>query len=510
MGEKKQLIAIIDIGSNSIRLVVFSVDVSGVYKEVQNLKIVARLSSHFNHAGEITEKGIQTLVSSLKYFKEVITTYPISTLLCVATAAIRQAKNQKEIIHYVQKETNLAITVLTEYEEAFYGFLAVTNSTDYQNGLTIDIGGGSTEITLFKDRQILHYHSFPFGAISLKQKFIHNEIPSNKELQLLRNYIQDCFHSLQWLKQKGTVLIGIGGSARNLSLIQQRKINYPLAGLHQYKLKLTEISAINEQLINTSLKERQKIDGLSKDRADIIIPAVEVIKGLMDHAKTTTFIMSNKGLRDGLFYRELLSKMNIEQFPNVSERSIKLLMQEYNINAEHVNHICMLTETLFYIINSLQINRLTDHELRLASFSAKVREMGSFISPESSSQHTFYLLTNQTIDGLTHPDRLKIAAIASFKSRSMLELYLKPYKGLLTTNDIDNIELLGALLKFCSSLDITKQQLIRSIKLGNKAEGLVNLNIFSAQFPYFENSSAQKSKKHLEKSLKTKIELHYV
>ncbi|MCD8503394.1 MAG: hypothetical protein LRY71_19240 [Bacillaceae bacterium] len=230
----------------------------------------------------------------------------------------------------------------------------------------------------------------------------------------------------------------------------------------------------------------------------------------MDHAKTTTFIMSNKGLRDGLFYRELLSKMNIEQFPNVSERSIKLLMQEYNINAEHVNHICMLTETLFYIINSLQINRLTDHELRLASFSAKVREMGSFISPESSSQHTFYLLTNQTIDGLTHPDRLKIAAIASFKSRSMLELYLKPYKGLLTTNDIDNIELLGALLKFCSSLDITKQQLIRSIKLGNKAEGLVNLNIFSAQFPYFENSSAQKSKKHLEKSLKTKIELHYV
>lgn len=503
-----QIIAIIDIGSNSIRLVLFSVVPSGIYKEIQNLKVVARLSSHINEDGKITEQGIDILVKTLLYFQEVISSYCCSTLICVATAAMRQAKNQKDILNYVEKETKIKIRVLSEYEEAIFGYLAVTNSTDYQDGITIDIGGGSTEITLFKNKKLLHYHSFPFGAISLKQRFIHNEIPTKEELRLLRNYIIECLDSLNWLKQaENKRVIGIGGSARNLSLIQQQKTNYPLGGLHQYELLGKEIFLISDQLNQSTLKERQRIDGLSKDRADIIIPAVEVIKGLIQFTDASLFTLSTKGLRDGLFYHEFISQFKIQQLSRVSERSMNLLMDSYGINRAHVDHVIMIATKLFKMIESSQHVPLNEHDLFLLTLSSKLRDIGNFVSHESSSQHTFYILTNQTIDGLSHKDRLKIAAIASFKSKHTLNFYLRPFKNLLTSNELEKLELLGALLKFCSSLNVTKQQLINSIKLMTKTESNVKLSISASRYPYFELISAEKNKKHLERVLKTDIEL---
>jgi len=242
---KKQNIALIDIGSNSIRLVIFRLDKQGFYKEVQNLKVVARLSSHFNKEGNITNEGITLLLEALHHFQEITRKYNVTKTKCVATAAIRQAQNKSKIIKIVTKLTDFQIRVLSEYEEAFFGYLAVTNSTNIEDGLTIDIGGGSTEITLFKNRRLLHYHSFPFGAITLKQTFIKNELPTKQESTDLLVFLKEQFSSLKWLEQNDLPVIGIGGSARNLSLICQSRTEYPLGGLHQYEMSYGNIKSIH-------------------------------------------------------------------------------------------------------------------------------------------------------------------------------------------------------------------------------------------------------------------------
>ncbi|RXI99429.1 exopolyphosphatase [Anaerobacillus alkaliphilus] len=503
---QEQSIALIDIGSNSIRLVIFQLDGVGYYKEIQNLKVVARLSSHITEDGELSDKGVSVLLNTLKQFQEITRTYNLSIIKCVATAAIRQAKNQQAILKKIAEQTDFSIRVLSEYEEAYFGFLAVTNSTSINDGITIDIGGGSTEVTLFKNRKLLHYHSFPFGAISLKQKFIQNEIPTKEELENLRGYLKTQFETLHWLKQLDLPLVGIGGSARNLSLIHQRSKNYPLSGLHQYEMDFENLKEIINTLGKLSLKERQFVEGLSKDRADIIIPAAEAIIMLMEVTSSKSFIMSNKGLRDGLFYDELFNQNNITQFPNVAEESIYQLTRNYEINIQHVKYISKIATNLFDDMTQL-FNHLTKEDLRLLHLSCRVLYIGEFISHEASSQHTFYLLTNLSIDGITHIERLKIALIASFKSKATLQNYLKPYTDWFQRDEIDTIELLGAILKFSYGLNRTKREVFTSVHITEKSNEMMELKLHHNQDAYFEISQAKKYKKHLEKVVKRRIEL---
>ena len=506
----KKNIALIDIGSNSIRLVIFKIDERGYYKEIQNLKVVARLSSYIDENGYLTNDGISKLLQSLKYFQEVTRTYEISKIKCVATAAIRQAKNQDEILNKVNAMTDFSIRILSEYEEAFFGYLAVTNSTNIKNGVTIDIGGGSTEVTLFKDRKLIHFHSFPFGAITLKQRFIENEIPTQEEKERLKTFLREQFQSLNWLYNSNMPLIGIGGSARNLSLVHQRKYNYQLRGLHQYEMSFKSMNGIAHELKNMSFKERQMVEGLSKDRADIIIPAAEAICTLMEVTKAPQFIMSNKGLRDGLFYEELFLQLNIENFPSVVEESFYQLNQEYEININHVKYLSNIVNQLYHELKDYFYLTLTEDDLRLLLLSCRVLYIGEFINHETSSENTFYLLTNKTIEGLTHHERLKISLIASFKSKNVLHSYIENFKNWFTEEEVIKLELLGAMLKFSYALNLTRRELITKVNVFEFApKDELKLSLTYNSEPYFEQAKAQKYKKHLERVLKKRVDIMF-
>ena len=159
--------AIIDIGSNTMRLVIYEKQSGGFYKEIENTKVVARLRNYLVD-GVLSEEGIEVLLQTLFQFQESTRFHQLHHVLCVATATIRQAENQEEIKKLVEGQTDFTLRVLSEYEEARYGYLAVMNSTSFSEGITVDIGGGSTEVTYFRNREILEYHSFPFWSTFFK------------------------------------------------------------------------------------------------------------------------------------------------------------------------------------------------------------------------------------------------------------------------------------------------------------------------------------------------------
>ncbi|WP_441316790.1 Ppx/GppA phosphatase family protein, partial [Halobacillus trueperi] len=225
----KSYYAIIDVGSNTMRLVIYLREKGGRLREVENVKAVARLRNHLMDDGLLSTEGIQILLTTLKSFKQVAESYPLEVMVCVATATIRQAQNQAEIIHQVSEHTGFDMRILSDHEEAYYGYLAVVNSTPVTEGITVDIGGGSTEVTYFKDRELIESHSFPFGALTLKQDFFKKDLPTEEEMSDLRHYLIEQFQSLPWLKKKNVPLIGIGGGARNLVQIDQNLKEYPLA-----------------------------------------------------------------------------------------------------------------------------------------------------------------------------------------------------------------------------------------------------------------------------------------
>jgi exopolyphosphatase / guanosine-5'-triphosphate,3'-diphosphate pyrophosphatase len=501
----KEKYGIIDIGSNTIRLVIYERNKSGRLKEVENVKSVARLRNYLTEDNVLTEEGIRMLLETLLSFQDITRHHQIQHVKCIATATIRQAKNQEDIKKLVEETTDFSIRVLSEYEEAYYGFLAAVNSTPITEGITIDIGGGSTELTYYKDRQLIEYYSFPFGALSLKQTFIAGNIPTQEELRQLSFYIAEQFQSLPWLQNKKVPIVAIGGSARNLVQIHQSLKKYPLAGIHQYEMNLNDIVEVRRLLTSLTFEQIQKLEGLSKDRADIIIPAVEVFKSLYETVNATSFVLSRKGLRDGIFYEEFFGTPIL---PDVLEKSFFELAEDYHIHLDHVRHVNKLLIQLVEQIRFLNLYPLTNDDIRDLQRATYVFYLGQYIDGESSSQHTFYILANRTIDGLMHKERLKLALIASYKNKTVFKQYIEPFQNWFTRDEQKKLRFLGALLKFAYSLNETKRNIVHAIHL-EKKNGTVIMHVFCHGNWKAEEYKAEKNKKHLEKAWKRTIELRF-
>jgi exopolyphosphatase/guanosine-5'-triphosphate,3'-diphosphate pyrophosphatase len=511
---KRQRLAIIDIGSNSIRLVINTINEHGHYQELYNFKTVARLSNHLDAQGNLTKEGTSILLTTLQKFRTLTEDHHCDRAIVVATAAMRKANNRKELLKLAEQETGFSIKLLSEYEEAYFGYLAIVNSTSIQDGITIDIGGGSTEITRFSNRKLLHYHSFPFGAITLYRDFFHSTDPSEEELASLQKFLESAFATLPWLQDaKDLPVIGIGGTARNLSLIHQRQTDYPLAGLHQYSFPAEELHSVTQMLQRLTSSEREGLDGLSKDRVDVIIPGTQAISSLVKTVGSSQFIMSRKGLRDGLFYSEILEQLNLECFPNVVEESFYQLYHQYEINLEHVKQVAKLATKLYEQLAPFYNGKLEHQQnLTLIHRAARVLYLGEHINPEASSQHTFYLLTNMSIDGLNHEERLALACVSSFKSKAQLLHMASPFMPLISKKQLKRFEFLGAILKLAYCLNRTRRHVIGKIgTIEAKRDAIVLPLYYHYDLdPSFEQDYALKHVKHVEKVIKKTIELPFL
>ncbi|QPC46167.1 exopolyphosphatase [Mangrovibacillus cuniculi] len=505
----KSKIAIIDIGSNTIRLVIYDVQEDGRIKEIENVKTVARLRYDLDKESVLSDTGINKLLNALSGFKEIILHHDVQYVKAVATATIRQANNQETILIEVKEKTGIDIQILSEYEEAYYGFVAVALTTPVQSGITIDIGGGSTEITLFENKQLKHSHSFPFGVVSLKNQFLKGDSVTLEERKNLRSFIEAQLQVLPWLKESNKCLIAIGGSARNVAQMNQAEENYPIAGVHQYEMNIDSLERLREKLVGVEYKAIESIEGLSKDRADIIIPAIEVFHALYQMSSSTGIMVSRKGLREGIIFEEIYANLEDLQEVDVYEESAKELAVEFSLNQTHTNHMKKLSAELLNGLNDQHSLTVKNGDLPLIQKAAAVYYLGEYIDSESSSQHTFYILANRSINGLYHKERVKIAALASFKNYSTLKQYCNPFEAWITKEEIKKLRELGAILKIAYALNATKRNLVKKIEVKNEGK-TVWLYIYYQGNIQAEQYQFEKQKKQLEKAIKHTVEAIYI
>lgn len=507
MHEHKLRWAIIDIGSNTLRLVIYEENPFGLLKEVGNIKATARLRHYLNDENDLTDEGIQILIRTLIGFKKILQFHHVDKVRCVGTAAIRQARNQEEVCKFVFEQTGFQIAVLSGAEEAYFGYYAVTRTTPFTEGITIDIGGGSTEITYFKDKNLIHYHSFPFGVVSLKQAFIKGSLMTDEERLNLQKFIIDSFQPFQWLKSRNVPIIAIGGSARNIAQVHQEMVSYPIAGSHQYTLTIPELHQIDTFLSTKSVNELEKIEGLSRDRADLIVPALKVFVELCRYTNTDQFVISRKGLRDGIYLKEHLHK-KIEDSSTTIDLSLQELISDFGIHPAHSNRVSQFAVQLAKQFIS-DGHKDKDSWVDVIEKAAKVYYIGQYIDSDASSQHSFYLLANRSIDGLLHKDRVKLALIASFKNKSQLKLYLNEFSTWFTKEEIELIRLSGAIVKIASALDATKRGVVGKIDIEIK-EKVVKLKITGNDDCFVEQYQVEKQIHHLEKALKKNFEVIFI
>lgn len=499
----------IDIGSNSIRLVIIGIDKYFFFKELLNFKAVARLSNYIDANENLNERGIAVLLTVLDRFQSIISREKNVTVIdAVATAAMRKAKNRGQVFARVKERTGLNVRLLSGLKEAYYGYYAVINSTFIENGISIDIGGGSTEVTLFQKRELVRAHSFPFGAVTLYKTYYAGGDPQAGDK--LEAYLRKTFSAFDWLVDKDLPIIGIGGTARNLARIDQVQQHYPMAGLHQYTIPRQRLNSLTRQLAEMSLEEREAMDGLSKDRSDIILPASAVINMLVKLNHGDTFMLSGEGLREGVFYEWMLRQRGVNRIPYVLNESIRHLRRNFNLDSNHTNYVKRLAFQILKGLGPAAWNKFSEQRTAwLLSHSADLAYIGEYINNESSSAHTFYLLSNININGISHPDRLAVALIASFKNRSKLLDFADPFAKMIGKEQLKLYEILGAILRLAHDFDRTRQHVVHEVKVQVEKKK-IQLSVFYHDDAFFEEQAVQKHKKHLERALQVPIGVQFM
>lgn len=501
--------AIIDIGSNSIRLVVYSYIRAEGLVEHHNFKIVARLSMHIDAKGDLSEEGIQILIDTLLKFKIILNDISVNDVFAAATAAIRQANNRDIILKEAEKQTGIDITLLSAEQEAYYGYLAVIHSTNIPTAVTIDMGGGSTEVTYFENKELKFSHSFPFGAVSLKKQFIHNSLITKEEKENLLAYVREQFHSLEWLHNLHVPIVAIGGSARNLAQVDQQRKNFSLQGTHQYELQASDLQEISNEFGQSSLEGLKKIDGLSSDRADIIVPALETFRVFMEVLQAPAFIYSKKGLREGVILAQLINQSpNDFNVNDVTTNAIRHVLGKFKVDEYKSLHLFEVFSSIYHTFT--QWSYITPiHNIKLLCYAFQLFHIGKEIDQDAYSQHTFYLLTNLTIDGLSNRDRLKIALLASYKNKDTFKHYIGPYQHIINNEENKQLRDIGALIRFIKGLDVLGRSHIKSVSL-KKSDHKIEIIFVVVDDYMLEQYQAEKFKKHIEKIVQLDVKLKFV
>ncbi|QSO47771.1 Ppx/GppA phosphatase family protein [Alicyclobacillus mengziensis] len=468
-----ELNAVMDLGSNSVRLVIYQQGPHGTQQELDNLKQTVRLSSHLDSHNMLSEKGIQRTVRIISQFKQLCDAYGVTRIVGVATQAVRMAVNRDTLLQRITEHTGIEFRVVSGQEEAHYGYLAVVNSIPFEQGVTIDIGGGSTEITYFQDRKLVYSTSIPYGAVSLTREAIHSDPPTAKDLKALEKAILSQLEQHSWLKDLNCPVIGMGGTARSVGRIHQRQRDYPLNILHGYAMRPAEVTAILDMVRSLPVEKRSETNGLSGDRADIIIAGMTILDQVLKHVDGTEFVISNKGLRDGVLMEQVLQTLNQTELPDMLMYSIQNIHDHFRLNDNHAFHVWKLAEQLLFDLMEYRVITDNYEASRCLQVAALLHDIGRTISIYNARNHNFYLLLQVPLLGITHRERVLAAAIAAFKTTKQITAVLADYQEFLTEEDVLLISQLGTVLGLARMLDRTESKVVKDIHLVPKTKGFV-------------------------------------
>lgn len=293
-------IAAIDIGSNAARLLIVEVvnDSNKVqFQKLNLIRVPLRLGFDVFEKGEISEPKKQMILSTMRAYRNLIDAYEVKHFTAAATSAMRDAKNSAEILAAIREESNIQIDIISGDSEAslIYENHIAENMNNELGYLYIDVGGGSTELTYFAQGELKMQRSFNIGTIRLLKNQVKDELWDE-----LKNYITSI---TKYYKTKGTIAIGSGGNINKIFSLSKRKEGKPLSR--------QTINDYYKELSSVSLTERMSMYKLREDRADVIVPALQIYTQVMKWADINEIYVPKIGLADGLIqhlYAEISKK----------------------------------------------------------------------------------------------------------------------------------------------------------------------------------------------------------
>jgi exopolyphosphatase/guanosine-5'-triphosphate,3'-diphosphate pyrophosphatase len=292
--------AIVDIGSNSGRMIVFKLREGEHLDVVEDARAPLRLARELRDSDQLGPDAIERTLEALRDFLAVARGAGASRMIAVATSAVREAADGPEL---VDRANHLGVPLQTidGDHEATLGFHGAVHDLPVTSGFTFDVGGGSAEITSFRDRRLARSWSVPMGSLRMSDRYLASDPPTHGELRAVRKAVQATMDDAGIGElERGGDLVGIGGTVRNLAKVDLKRTDYPLPLLHGYQLPRERLDALIDELAGRSMKRRASMPGLNPDRADTIVGGAVVIATIAHHVGAKHILVSSRGLREGL------------------------------------------------------------------------------------------------------------------------------------------------------------------------------------------------------------------
>ncbi len=461
-------IAVIDVGSNSIKMVVVDAAARDSLAVLAREKDMVRLGHDTLQQGRLSAAAIQRAIDCIKRFRSIAEARGAEEILAVATASVREARNAAEFIREVERKTGVSVEVLSAIEEGrLIGLAAAQGCAGVGASIiNLDIGGGSTEISWMRDRAPAGLFSVKLGAIGLTERFITSDPPKQKELKALKDEVRAALErparelrGARWQQATGTsgTILAIGTALR-LRALSGKDPQVEGARPAGDEIELAKLSRFNSRLADMNAGERRDVPGISAQRSEIIIAGGQILEGAMLALRINSLRTCSWALREGVII-DRLREIDLESRPPVADladyrlRGVHAVGRRFGYEETHAHQVARLAESLFdYLSRSSLPSNLDRHRRTMLSAAALLHDVGYHIAHESHHKHSFYLIKNSELTGFSETERDVIANVARYHRGSEPKERHENFAAL-NQPDRETVNSLAAILRLADALD---------------------------------------------------------
>ncbi|MBL8078148.1 MAG: Ppx/GppA family phosphatase [Anaerolineales bacterium] len=470
-----QKIAAIDIGSNAIRMIVGRITDSQQVETLENIRLPVRLGQDVFNLGKLQESTIQQAIEAFQHFRRVADDFEVTRIRAIATSAMREASNGYILIDRIAQAAKISIDVISGDEEARLIHRAVSDKIklDGKRAVLIDIGGGSVEVTISENGNIVSTESYNMGTVRLLQQLDGGEKsgfslfqnPKRPFAMLVREYAEAARKRIdrEIGREKVDLCIGTGGNVEEIGKLRQKLLKQNSAEI----VRLGELQELIEQINDLSVKDRIRKLKLRPDRADVILPAAIVLQLIARETGAKQIHIPNVGLKDGLL-AEIADE--IAQGPQPPKReqvwsSAARLGDKYEFDAEHATLVAKLAGQLFD--QTKELHHLEEEERLLLEIGALLHDVGHFINTLDHDKHGYYILKANSLIGLSARQQEIVANLVRYHRKFPPTIEDAGFKSLASSDRL-MVTKLSALIRLADGMDISHTRHVRNVTLVRK------------------------------------------
>jgi exopolyphosphatase/guanosine-5'-triphosphate,3'-diphosphate pyrophosphatase len=428
-------------------------------------KATVRLGERLAITGMISDQASRRAIEAIQRFRKMLSGLNVEAVEAVATSAVRNASNGKELVALLSEELGHEIRTISGEEEAeLTAASALSNFDMYgKRSAMVDIGGGSVEIVMACGNHVEEFYSLDLGAVVMTDRFLQSDPVTEAELQKLQRHIRASLKRTFGNKKFSVdTVIGSGGTltAIGCMTMQMRKDNY--VSIHGYEVLRSEVVHLLAMLIRKDLKDRRTVPGLNHDRADIIIAGVVVIDELMHFLDANRILVNERGIREGLIIRAIrrLGCAAGSITPPTWRDSVNDFARSCHVDEPHATHVAGLVLSLFDAL-ALPCG-LEKPERKLLEAAAILHDSGYFISYGNHHKHSYHLIRHAELFGFTPRERELIAQIARYHRKSPPKRKHDAFQSL-NEKDQTTVSRMGGILRLADGLDRRRNGAVQKI-----------------------------------------------